>query len=132
MTVPNNANTYLPPTIAIPSALEISNITRSYPMVVTVTANSDQVNTYHERQVVKLFVPMPFKMFQANGLQGQILSVDDDEITLDIDSTHFDTFVVPSEQVFQPASLSPAGSRNLQYDNTSRQIPFQSLNNVGN
>lgn len=132
MNVPNNANQYLPPTIAIPSALEITNITRSNPMVVTVTSNSDQVNTYQTRQVVKLLVPMTFKMFQANGLQAEILSVDDDEITLAVDSTNFDTFVVPSGDVVQPASLSPAGSRNLQYDNNTRQVPFQSLNNIGN
>lgn len=132
MTVPNNANTYLPPTIAIPSALEITNITRSNPMVITVTANSDQVNTYQAKQVVKLIVPITYKMFQANGIQAEIVSVDDDEITVAVDSTNFDTFVVPNGEIEQPASLSPAGSRNLQYDNNSSTVPFQSLNNRGN
>jgi len=132
MTVPNNANQYLPPTIAIPSALEITDITKAYPMVVTAVANSDQKNTYQDKQLVKLFIPFLFGMTQANGLQAEIISVNNDEITLDIDSRNFDPFVVPTGDIEQPASLSPAGSKNLQFDNSTRTVPFQSLNNRGN
>ncbi len=132
MSVPNNSNVYLPPVVAIPSALEISAITRSNPMVITATPNTDQENTYQPRQVIKLMIPYVFGMFQANGLQVEIISVDDDEITVAVDSTNFDSFVVPNGEIEQPASLSPAGSRNLQYDNSTRQVPFQSLNNIGN
>jgi len=127
-----SVNQYLPPVVSIPSALEITNITRANPMVVTATPNSDQSNTYQVNQLVKLFIPNPYRMIQANGLQAQILSVSGDQITLAIDSSNFDDFVVPTGNVEQPASLSPSGSRNLEFNNTTARVPFQSLNNRGN
>ena len=133
MTVPNDANTYLAGTIQIPSSIVITNITRSYPMVVTVSVQPlSEANTYIAGQAVRLTVPITYKMFQANGLIGTILSVNNNDLTLDIDSTNFDTFSVPVGPTIQPASLAPAGSRNYQYNNDSRQVPFQSLNNIGN
>ncbi len=131
MTYPNNSNTYLPPVIAIPSALEITAITRAFPMVVTTTANSDQTNTYIAGQLVRLNIPRSFGMWQANGLTGQITKVTGADLSLNIDSTLFDAFLVPSgaEQV---ANLSPSGSRNLQFSNNTTFIGFQSLDNNGN
>ena len=71
-------------------------------------------------------------MYQANGLTGQILAIDSTTMNLDIDSNYFDAFVDGSNTSETPASLAPAGSRNLEFNNTSRQVPFQSLNNSGN
>lgn len=133
MTIPNDANTYLPGTIQIPSSLTITNITKTYPMVVTTSVNpATESNTYIANQVVRLNVPVTYGMYQANGRQGQILSVSGNDLTIDIDSRYFDTFTIPSAGQLQPATLAPSGSRNLQYDNTSGQVPFQSLNNRGN
>lgn len=133
MTVANNANTYLPGTIQIPSSIVITAITQSYPMVVTVSLQPlTEANTYQTGQLVKLTVPITYKMIQADGLVGQILSVSGSNLTLDIDSTLFDPFVVPGGNVIQPASLAPDGSRNLTLDNNTRQVPFQSLNDRGN
>jgi hypothetical protein len=130
--VPNNANTFLPPTITIPGFLLISNITQTYPMVVTIVDSSD--NTYIEGQLVFLIVPNSYGMFQANQLTGQILAINGLDFSLDIDASQFDAFVIPGPGVTipRPASLSPAGSRNLQYNNNTRQVGFQSLNNRGN
>lgn len=125
-------NQYLPPVIAIPSALEITAITQSNQMVVTTTMNSDQVNTYIVGQLVKLNVPYSYGMFQANGLFGTIVAVNAPQLTLNINSSMFDPFVVPASTATQPASLAPAGSRNLQYNNGTDLVPFQSLNNIGN
>lgn len=133
MNVPNNSDQYLPGVIQIPSSIVITAITKSYPMVVTVNLNPiSEANTYIAGQQIKLNVPITYKMFQANGLSGIILNVSGSNITLDIDSTLFDAFVVPSGNVLQPAMISPNGSRNLPLDNTTRQVPFQSLNNLGN
>ncbi len=132
---PNDANTYLPGVIAIPSALTITNITQAFPMVVSFSVNSaTEANTYIVGQVVKLNIPRPYGMFQANGLSGQILAIGETTMALYIDSTLFDTFVTPSSPtVTQPATLSPSGSRNLQYNTNNTQfVPFQSLNNIGN
>jgi len=133
MTIPNDANTYLPGTIQIPSSLTITDISKSYPMVVTVSVNPvTEANTYIEKQLVRLNVPITYGMYQANGLVGSVIDVIGSTMTLDIDSRLFDTFITPSAGQLQPATLAPSGSRNLQFDNTTRQVPFQSLNNIGN
>ncbi len=132
MSYPNNANQYLVGTIQTPSALEITAITKSYPMSVTI--NVDPItasNTYIAGQLVKLNIPYSYGMFQANGLVGKILSVGMSTLQLNIDSTHFDSFVVPPIGE-QPASLAPAGAQNLEFSNLTRRVPFQSLNNRGN
>jgi hypothetical protein len=128
--IPNNANQYLPPVITIPSALEITAISQSNPMQITTTMNSDQVNTYQMSQVVVLTVPVTFGMWQANGLKGIISGVAGNIISLAIDSTNFDPFVNPNNG--QIASLAPSGSKNLAFNNFTNQVPFQSLNNLGN
>ena len=133
MTVLNNANQYLPGVIAIPSALQITAITQAYPMVLTVTTDPVTAsNTYIAGQVVRLNIPITYGMWQANGLTGEVLANTGTLITLNIDTTNFDAFSVPGSTAEKPASLSPAGSRNLQYSNQTNQVGFQSLNNVGN
>ncbi len=128
-------NQYLPPVIAIPSSLPITAITQSVPMVITVAIGNPTTEaiTYIQGMSVRLFVPITFGMYQANNLVGTITAVNGLNFTLNLDSSLFDAFVVPSGNVEQPASISPFGSRNLQYDNTNDKIvPFQSLNNIGN
>lgn len=125
-----SANTYLPPTKVIPGFLVIANITNAVQMVITVVDSEE--NTYIENQVVYLSVPASYGMFQANGLTGVITNINGLNFTLDINSTQFDVFIIPSGAAEKPATLSPAGSRNLQYNNSTRKVPFQSLNNRGN
>ena len=129
-------NQYLPGVNTIPNSLVITDISRSMPMVVSTTlvntAPNPRVNTYKQGMNVKLYVPRPFGMYQANGLIGTILSINSNDFTLDIDSTLFDAFTIPISTGESPASLSPFGSRNLQYDNDTNQVPFQALNNIGN
>lgn len=130
------ANQYLPGVNTIPNSLVIIDITKSSPMMVTATlvntAPNPRVNTYLVGMNVKLYVPITYGMFQANGLIGTILNLSGNVFTLNLDSTTFDTFSIPISQVESPASLSPYGSRNLQYNNTTNEVPFQSLNNIGN
>lgn len=127
-----SANQYLPPVIAIPSALEITNMTQSFPMVITISNNTDQENTYQAKQLIKLFIPRGYGMFQANEAICEIISVNGNDILVNIDSTNFDAFINPPPNTEQPASLSPSGSRNLEFNNNSRLVPFQSFNNRGN
>ncbi len=125
-----SVNTYLPPTKVIPGFLLISNISRAVQMVVSFVDSVE--NTYIVGQNVYLSVPASYKMFQANGLTGQITNINGTDFTLNINSTQFDTFVAPPTGAEQPATLSPAGSTNLQFDNNTNKVGFQSLNNVGN
>lgn len=131
------ANQYLPGVNTIPNSLIITAITQAYPMVVTATlannAPNPRVNTYLPGMNVRLYIPKTYGMYQANGLVGTVLALVGNNFTLDIDSSLFDTFAVPLSQVGSPASLSPSGSRNLQYDNSnSNSVPFHNLNNQGN
>lgn len=125
-------NEYLPGVIQIPSMFLIDDITQSYPMVVTFTVPDTGANTYREGQLVRLTVPRTWGMYQANGLTGRIMSINSSQMILDIDSTYFDAFVDGSATSVTPASLAPSGSRNLEINNDTRQVPFQSLNNMGN
>jgi len=127
-----NANVYLPGTIQIPSSLEIIAITRAKPAVLTVVVDTVlQANTYQAGQQVRLTIPYGYGMHQMNGRTVKILDVSGSTITVDVDSTQFDAFSVPASGQ-KPASLAPAGSRNLEFSNTSGQEPFQSLNDTGN
>lgn len=133
MSYPNNANQYLPGVIAIPSSLLITSMTQSYPMEVGISVNPVTAsNTYIAGQLVRLNVPYSYGMFQANGLTVKVISNNGTSLTLDVNSSTFDTFVIPPSTAETPASLSPAGSRNLEFNNTTDQVPFQSLNNQGN
>lgn len=125
-------NQYLRGVIQIPSMLLITGITQSFPMVVTFTVPPNGANTYQVNQLVILTIPVTWGMFQANWLVGKILGVNGTTMSLDIDSTYFDAFVNGSATSVTPASLAPAGSRNLEFSNTSAQVAFQSLNNIGN
>lgn len=132
MTVPNDANTYLPGTIQTPSALEITAITQAKPMVVTVTIDAQTAsNTYIAGQLVKLTIPFDYGMQQANNNIYKVLSNDGENISLDVDSRGFDAFSVPSSGLM-PATVAPYGSRNLAYSNSTNTLAFQSLNNEGN
>lgn len=124
------ANVYLPPVLTTPGFLLITNMTNALQMVVTIT-NSD-LNTYQIGQLVHLTVPSSYGMWQADQKTGKILGIIGDAFTLNIDSTAFDAFVTPVTYEAQPASLSPAGSNNLEYGNNSATLPFKSLNNIGN
>lgn len=126
------ANTYLSPVIAIPSTLEIIAITQANPAVLTVTENIDQVNTYIPGQVVKINVPVTYGMWQINNISAPILLSNGPYITVNINSMNFDPFVIPPEGSLGPATISPSGSQNLQYNNITNQVAFQSLNNIGN
>jgi hypothetical protein len=133
MTIPNYRNTYLPGVIQIPSSLTLIAATNAYPMMITVSVNpATEVNSFQAEQLVRLMVPITYGMFQANNLIASILSVNVNDITLDIDSRQFDSFVIPTGNNYQVATIAPYGSRNLEFDNNTNNVPFQSLNNIGN
>lgn len=125
-------NPYLVGVINIPSGLEITAITKTCPMVITITVNVEKAaNTYIPGQRLRLDIPHGYGMQQANGLTVCITSVSGNNISVDVDARSFDTFSVPVSGAM-PASISPSGSRNLAFSNSTTQIAFQSLNNIGN
>lgn len=120
-------NAYLPPSPVVQPFLTISNITQGKPCVVTVI----EQNTYVVGQLVYFSVPSSYGMYQIDGLSGEITVVSSQDFTVNLDTSAFSAFVVPSElsAVIKPATLSPSGSRNI-YNFTT--VPFHSLGNFGN
>ncbi len=128
-------NQYLPPVILIPSSLTITSISQSLPMIISVSIQTPttEANTYIVGMAVRLFVPQTYKMYQANNLVGTITQINGSNFTLNIDSSQFDAFVIPTGNVEQPATIAPNGSRNLEYNNSNiNKVPFRNLNNIGN
>ena len=122
----SSANTYLPGSPVAPPFLLITNMTQAIQMVVTTSTS----NSYVVGQLVRLSVPFPYGMFQADNLTGQILVTDGTNFTLDINSLQFDAYKTPSAFQEQPATMSPSGCRNI-YDISYE--PFHSVNGqVGN
>jgi hypothetical protein len=121
-------NIYLPPCQVIPNALTITAITQAYPMVVTVS----QSNLYMAGQNLHFSIPADYGMQQLNQQTATILSVSGLNFLMNLDSTLFDPFAVPGSGE-KPATVAPAGSNNLQYNNLTGRVPFQNLNgNIGN
>lgn len=132
MGAPNINNPYLPGVIFIPSSMLITAITKAYPAQITFTVPSTGFNTYRQGQLIRLFIPKTYGMMQANGKTVEILSVIDNTMLVDMDSSQFDAFAIPFVTNESPASFSPAGSRNLEFNNNTNQVAFQPLNNIGN
>lgn len=127
-------NLYLPPVITTPSSLEITSISQSFPAVITVEiANtSTEANTYQSGQLIRITIPFPFGMQQMANKTAQIVGVNGLDISVDVDSTNFDPFVIPSSTGEASPTIAPSGSRNVEFNNNTGEIPFKSLNNVGN
>lgn len=119
-------NIFLPPSPVSPPFLTISSISNSYPCSVVVV----ETNTYQIGQLCYFSVPFSYGMFQINSLSGSITNIVGQTFTIDIDTSNFDVFVIPSPGKEMPATLCSAGSRNLY---NFLQVPFHSLDGqVGN
>jgi hypothetical protein len=123
------ANTFLPPSLLVPMHLPITAITQALPMVITVKFQLPFAN-YIVGQLARLTVPFSYGMYQANGLTVQIIAINGNNFSVNVDSTQFDAFTIPAFGKEMPASIAPAGSRNT-YNFTT--LPFHALNGmVGN
>jgi hypothetical protein len=126
----NFANTFLPPSPVIPMFLNITGITTTNPMVVTVSTT----NQWTVGQLGYFSVPSSYGMYQINTQTAEVIAVDDTNLTLtfSLNASGFDPFVVPSSGE-QPATISPSGSRNLtNFNQTIVTVPFHSEGNFGN
>lgn len=76
-----------------PSMRLIASITNSFPAIVTTTF----AHGYFTGTIVRLDIPEADGMQQANGLIGSISVTGDDTFTMNIDTTNFDVFSIPSD-----------------------------------
>jgi len=86
----------------------IAAITQSYPMVVTTTVDHE----YMAGMDVTFLIPIQFGMTQLNGIQGQVIQITNNTLTINIDSTHFLPFAYPSPlpSAYTPPCVIPNSS----------------------
>jgi len=86
----------------------IESITNSFPMVVTTVDN----HGYVAGMMVAFLIPVQFGMVDLNKLNAQVLSITDDTLTINLDSTNFSVFSYPSPlpSAYTPPSVIPNGS----------------------
>lgn len=123
-------NIYLPPTQVIPKRLSLVAITNSNPCVVTVLES----NSYIVGQSFHFSVPPSYGMVEIDQMTGNILAISGLNFSISINTTQFSPFVMPGVGITieRPATVSPAGSNNLQFNNLTNDVPFHNLNNTGN
>lgn len=99
-----------------PSMKIILDITNSFPA--TVTTSVDGVtpanHNYQTGLIVRLIIPPGFGMTEANQLTGTIRVISPDQFNIDIDTTYFSEFDMPTRwpQIQQQAQVVPVGEVN--------------------
>lgn len=83
-----------------PAMRIIASITNASPAVVTTTFDHD----YITGDIVRLYIPRGFGMLQADRLKGTVTVTGDTTFTIDIDTTDFDSLVVPPDN---PIGVTP-------------------------
>ncbi len=99
-----------PQPIFQPAMRLIASITQSSPAVVTTTF----AHQYITGTVVRLDIPQACGMPQANTLTGAISVIDSTSFYIDIDTTQFQAFVIPTFEahVASNAMVVPIGEIN--------------------
>ena len=86
----------------------IASITQANPMVITTENN----HNYPAGVMIKFLIPQMFGMQQLNSLQAQVISVTNNTLTCNLNSTNFTTFAYPSPlpQAYTNPSVIPNSS----------------------
>jgi len=74
-----------------PAMRTISGITNSYPVIVTTPVN----HLYITGTIVRISIPQACGMQQLHNYMGTLTYASPTTFTLDVDTTHFDAFVIP-------------------------------------
>lgn len=86
----------------------ILSISQAYPMIVTTVNDHDYVPGMN----VTFLIPTQFGMVQLNDQNIQVISVTNNTLTCNVDSSNFTPFVYPSPlpQAYTPPSVIPNSS----------------------
>ena len=103
-----------------PAMREITNITSSYPAVITTSFAHD----YSTGLIVRLDIPLLWGVQQLNGQQSAITVIDNVTFSVDIDTTLMDAFnVVPGATQFP--QVVPIGEITEQlFQATHNALPY--------
>jgi hypothetical protein len=118
MPIPNTPNYYAVQFPTFQRAMRnILSISQDENALVTTTFDGINPGShqYSTGLIIRLYVPYGFGMVQANELYGPITVINDTQFMVAIDTTNFDTFVIPDYQpgaFGTPAQVVPIGEVN--------------------
>jgi hypothetical protein len=92
--------------IFVPRYRYISGITNEQYAVVTFTDTHDFVLN----EIISFRVTKPYGMFEINNKQAKVLEIGDFTVTIDIDTSNFNTFIYPVSGQNTPPSCVPVAS----------------------
>lgn len=99
-----------------PAMRAILSITNANPALVTTTIDgvTPADHDYITGTIVRLDIPLGFGMFQADKLIAPITVVSPTTFTIDINTSSFDAFVIPTTYPlnYQQAQVKPVGELN--------------------
>lgn len=108
--------------IFMPAVREIAGISLTNPAIVVTTFD----HGYLDGAIVRLHIPQYFGMEQANNLKGSITLLSATAFTIDIDTTTFDPFLIPTylpqPAPYQTAQVIPVGEDTDHLDSAFRNI----------
>jgi hypothetical protein len=86
----------------------ILTITQSFPMILTTNIDHD----YVAGMIVRFLIPSIFGMVELNALDGQVIGVTNNSLTINLDSTNFTPFAYPNPlpNAYTNPSVIPNGS----------------------
>jgi len=110
--------------IASPTYLPVMRIVVGITNASSPTVTTSIDHEYLSGEIVRLIVPFNWGMTQMNGKVGEITVLSPTTFSIDINSTDFDTFVVPTpnDQYPFPAQVIPIGERNDMITAATRNI----------
>jgi hypothetical protein len=116
----------LPYPIYQPAMRVILSITNSFPAIVVTSIDgiNPADNDYISGMIVRLDIPKGYGMNQAHNRKGTITVINPTTFSIDIDTTLFDIFVVPTSWPlsYQKAQVVPVGEVNDMLTAATRNI----------
>ncbi len=118
MPVPNTPNYYAVANPMFQRAMRnILSITNGYPALVTTTLDGivPGDHQYMTGLIARINIPLGFGMAQLNQFEGIVAVTSSTQFTIDIDTTSFDAFIVPTLHPgwnATPATVVPVGEIN--------------------
>ena len=91
----------------VPYLSNILGITNAQQAIVTFTSP----HSFSDGEIISLRSSRPYGMYEINNLKARVLSITSNTVTLELDTTSFNTFVYPPVgQVVYPAVAVPSAS----------------------
>lgn len=84
--------------IYMPAVRDVTSVTNAFPAVVTTSFP----HSYLSGLIVRMVIPSDYGMTQLNELKSAIVVLTNTTFSIEIDTTNFDTFTIPTEATSQP------------------------------